>query len=49
MFKGSITALVTPFKNNKLDEDSYEKFIEFQILMELMELFQEVRQENRQL
>ena len=31
MFKGSITALVTPFKNNKLDEDSYEKFIEFQI------------------
>ena len=31
MFKGSITALVTPFKNNKLDEESYEKFIEFQI------------------
>jgi len=31
MFKGSITALVTPFKNNKLDADSYEKFIEFQI------------------
>jgi 4-hydroxy-tetrahydrodipicolinate synthase len=31
MFKGSITALVTPFKNNQLDEDSYEKFIEFQI------------------
>src|SRR6056300_760187 len=31
MFKVSITALVTPFKNNQLDEDSYEKFIEFQI------------------
>ena len=31
MFKGSITALVTPFKNNQLDQDSYEKFIEFQI------------------
>ena len=32
MFKGSITALVTPFKNNQLDVESFEKFIEFQIL-----------------
>ncbi len=31
MFKGSITALVTPFKDNKLDVNSFEKFIEFQI------------------
>ena len=23
MFKGSIVALITPFKNNKLDEDCY--------------------------
>jgi len=23
MFKGSIVALITPFKNNKLDDDSY--------------------------
>ena len=27
MFKGSITALVTPFKGDKLDENAYEKFI----------------------
>ncbi len=31
MFKGSITALVTPFKGDKLDENAYEKFINFQI------------------
>tara|TARA_B100000886_G_C20415746_1_gene489190 strand:+ start:699 stop:1571 length:873 start_codon:yes stop_codon:yes gene_type:complete len=31
MFKGSITALVTPFKGDNLDINSYEKFIEFQI------------------
>jgi len=29
MFKGSNVALVTPFKNNKLDEDSYIKLIHF--------------------
>ncbi len=31
MFKGSNVALVTPFKNNKLDEDSYIKLIHFHI------------------
>ena len=31
MFKGSITALVTPFKNGELDVKSFENFIEFQI------------------
>ncbi len=31
MFKGAITALVTPFKDGKLDEESYRKFIEWQI------------------
>ena len=31
MFKGSITALVTPFKDGELDIFSFEKFIEFQI------------------
>ena len=27
MFKGSNVALVTPFKNNKLDEETYIKLI----------------------
>jgi len=31
MFKGSNVALVTPFKNNNLDEDSYIKLIHFHI------------------
>jgi len=31
MFKGSNVALVTPFKNNKLDEESYIKLINFHI------------------
>jgi 4-hydroxy-tetrahydrodipicolinate synthase len=31
MFKGSNVALVTPFKNNSLDEDSYIKLIHFHI------------------
>ena len=26
MFKGSIVALITPFKNNKLDEECYISF-----------------------
>ena len=29
MFKGSNVALITPFKNDKLDEDSYIKLIHF--------------------
>ncbi len=31
MFKGIYTALITPFKNGKIDEDSYRSFIDFQI------------------
>ena len=31
MFKGSNVALITPFKNNKLDEDAYIKLIHFHI------------------
>ena len=31
MFKGSMVALVTPFKNGKVDEKSLEKLIEFHI------------------
>jgi 4-hydroxy-tetrahydrodipicolinate synthase len=31
MFKGSIVAIVTPFKKGKVDEESYRELIEFQI------------------
>jgi 4-hydroxy-tetrahydrodipicolinate synthase len=31
MFKGSLTALITPFKNGKLDEDALARFVEWQI------------------
>jgi 4-hydroxy-tetrahydrodipicolinate synthase len=31
MFKGSIVALVTPFKDGKVDEEAYARLIEFQI------------------
>jgi len=31
MLQGSITALVTPFKNNRLDENAFKGLIEFQI------------------
>jgi 4-hydroxy-tetrahydrodipicolinate synthase len=31
MFKGSIVAIVTPFINDKIDEETYRKLIEFQI------------------
>ncbi len=31
MFKGSIVAIVTPFKDGKVDEEAYRQLIEFQI------------------
>lgn len=31
MFKGSITALITPFKNGAIDWDSFDKLVEWQI------------------
>ncbi len=31
MFKGSITALITPFRDGKVDEGAYQSFIEWQI------------------
>jgi 4-hydroxy-tetrahydrodipicolinate synthase len=31
MFKGAITAIVTPFKNGQFDEETYRELIEFQI------------------
>lgn len=31
LFSGAMTALVTPFKNNTIDEEAYRAFIEFQI------------------
>ena len=31
MFKGSIVALITPFKNNQLDEENYIKLIHFHL------------------
>ena len=30
-FKGSLTALVTPFRQGKLDEDAFRNFVEWQI------------------
>ncbi len=31
MFKGSITALITPFKNGKIDDKAFQAFVEWQI------------------
>jgi len=31
MFKGSMTALVTPFRNNAVDEAAFQKFVDWQI------------------
>ncbi len=31
MFQGSMTALITPFKDNKMDEDAFRSFIDWQI------------------
>jgi 4-hydroxy-tetrahydrodipicolinate synthase len=32
MFKGAIVAIVTPFKNGKIDEEAFRELIEFQIV-----------------
>jgi 4-hydroxy-tetrahydrodipicolinate synthase len=32
MFKGAMVAIVTPFKNNKIDEEAFRELIEFQIV-----------------
>ena len=31
MFKGSITALITPFANGKVAEKAFQKFVDWQI------------------
>ena len=31
MFKGSITALITPLKNGNVDEKAFQDFVEWQI------------------
>ena len=31
MFKGSITALITPFRNGEIDWDSFDRFVEWQV------------------
>ena len=31
MFRGSFTALITPFKNGKVDEKAFQRFVEWQI------------------
>ncbi len=31
MFRGTGTALVTPFKNGKVDYDSFRRFLRFQL------------------
>ena len=31
MFKGSITALITPFKNGEVDEKGFQSFVDWQI------------------
>ena len=32
MFRGSITALITPFRKNKVDELAFQEFVEWQVL-----------------
>src|SRR3546814_18502663 len=31
MFSGSITALITPFRDGRLDEEAFQRFVEWQI------------------
>ena len=49
MFKGSNVVLVTPFKNDKLDEETYIKLIHFHIENNTNGLVQQVQQVNPQL
>ena len=46
MFKGSNVALITPFKNNKLDEENYIKIINFHIKNGTNGLFLQVQPVN---
>ena len=39
MFKGSNVALITPFKNNKLDVDNYIELIHFHIKIKFKQYF----------
>ena len=39
MFKGAITALVTPFKNGEIDEEAYRNLIEWQIEQGIDDLY----------
>ena len=33
MFKGSIVAIVTPFRNGKVDEEKLRELVEFQYML----------------
>ena len=46
MFKGSNVALITPFKDNKLDKEAYVKLIHFHLENGTHGLVQLVTQEN---
>ena len=48
MFKGSNVALITPFKDNNLDEENYIKLINFHLENNTNGLFQQALLENLQ-
>ena len=47
MFRGAMVAIVTPFKNDQIDEEALRELIEFQIATERMLLFPAGRQARR--